>query len=371
MNKKIALIIIALIVIISAVSFFGYYSQKQKGQAVPSATLPASDDKEIAKAVTDEIDAAEWVLYENEQYGYALKYPAGWKIGTTFGADPATFSAPSFTPENCFESEDGICPRFSIGNIHEIEAGETIENDINLDATSRVITKKDITIGGEDASFIEYYHATYGRRDGRMGLVRQEMKVIRDGVMYRFYIEEYSADIEKIRTSADWKYGKIFDAMLASFTFISSSDREEEGVSYINNDFGFIVSLPEIWEGYQVSVQRDQGDDKHTYIYFLMPTADKNSAAFDKNTGKLVYGLADIFAITVTDLAFWNTALVSEECQKNPTPDCPDEKSVVGKDDQYVFSATYGNGTLPEDALKFKEGSSAANFLNGKFQLLN
>jgi putative hemolysin len=143
------------------------------------------------------------------------------------------------------------------------------------------------------------------------------------------------------------------------------------GIIYTNTDYGFQVTLPKGWEKYQVSVQRDKGDDKHTYFYFMLPTSDKSwIGSYNKNTGKSIAGMVDIFVITANDLATWNKDLNSTECKENPNPSCPYEGSVVAKNNQYVFDAGYGNGLLPPDVEKFRSAKSAQEFLNGKFKLL-
>jgi putative hemolysin len=142
-------------------------------------------------------------------------------------------------------------------------------------------------------------------------------------------------------------------------------------IIYTNTDYGFQVSLPKSWEKYQVSIQRDKGDDKHTYFYFMLPTSDKDwLGSYDKNTGKAIPGMVDIFVITANDLATWNKDLNSTECKENPNPSCPYEGSVVAKNNKYVFDAGYGNGLLPPDVDKFRSAKSAEEFLNGKFKLL-
>jgi putative hemolysin len=141
---------------------------------------------------------------------------------------------------------------------------------------------------------------------------------------------------------------------------------------YKNNEFNFSVTLPKEWEKYQVSIQKDKGDDKHTYIYFMMPTAEKSwTGSYDKNTGGVIPGMADIFVITANDLSTWNKDLNSKECKENPNPSCPYEGSVLAKNSKYVFDASYGNGLLPPDVQKFRAGDSAIKFLAGRFKLLD
>jgi hypothetical protein len=143
-------------------------------------------------------------------------------------------------------------------------------------------------------------------------------------------------------------------------------------IIYKNTDYRFQVTFPKGWEKYQVSIQRDKGDDKHTYFYFMLPTTDKSwNGSYDKNTGGLIPGMVDIFVITANDLATWNKDLNSTECKQNPNPSCPFEGNVIAKNGKYVFDASYGNGLLPPDVQKFRVGKSAFEFLSGKFKFLD
>lgn len=367
---------VAIPIVLFIAGLIGFiFWMKGKDAAQPVVQNAVQEEKKTKSE--EKVDTSAWKLYQNTAYGYELKYPANWEIGTTFGANPATFSAPSFSLPNC-STEGGICPNFSVGNVHEITAGETVKSDINFGPNDRMIAEKSMKISGEDASFVEYYQANYGHPDGQMGLVRQEMKVIHSGTLYRIYIDEKNPDMSKIKTSADWQYEKTFEAILASFKFIDRAVGvgypapivAAEEVLYANQEFGFSVALPEGWENYKVSVQQDKGDDKHTYIYFLMPSTDKSAGYYDKGTGKIVPGFSEIFVIVATDLATWNKDANSKECLENPNPDCPDANDVLAKNGKYVFSASYGNGVIaPKDVQKFIEGTSAAKFLSGKFQL--
>jgi hypothetical protein len=161
----------------------------------------------------------------------------------------------------------------------------------------------------------------------------------------------------------------LFQKVFANFKAIGN--KVASSLIYKNTDYGFQVALPKGWEKYQVSIQWDKGDDKHTYIYFMLPTANKSwVGSYNRNTGKTIPGMVDIFVITANDLNTWNKDLNSTECQENPNPSCPYEGSVVARNNKYVFDASYGNGLLPPDVEKFRSAKSAQEFLTGKFQLL-
>ena len=376
MNHKILSIIVAvsvlIVLVLGYIFFIGDINKKNVPTSDPTSSEKKSETKSIAKAV----DTSNWKIYKNETFGYELKYPADWEIGTIFGADPYTFSAPDFSPANRSENVKTI-PSFSISSIHKIAEGETVETNMPLgNPDGKIIEKKLIKIDGRDAMFAEYFKSGYGEKDSKVGRVQQQIKVIDAGVTYFFEMQEYNREKEFSESSASWENKEIFQAILDSFKFLENNQVNitlsggiTEGTLYTNEDFGFSVNLPVGWEKYKVSIQQDKGDDKHTYIYFLMPTTDKNVGYFDKKTGKIVLGFAEIFVVTATDLATWNKDASSKECLENPNPECPDAGSVLDKNDKYVFTANYGNGILPKDVQKFVESGSAAKFLSGKFKL--
>jgi hypothetical protein len=377
MNKKLSIVVISLLVLIigglSALLFLFYRQNKAISPAVETKA------EEAKKAVVAEkIDTSGWKLYRNETFGYELKYPSDWVIGTTFGADPYSFSAPDFSPAKNYSDGLQTIPSFSISSIHKIDEGEMVEMGMPLgNPDGRIIKKQWIKIDGRDAFFVEYLKNGYGDPNGKVGRVQEQIKVIDSGVAYYIDMQEYTQDEKLLESSAAWENNATFQAILDSFHFLENnkvkitlSGVASKEIFYTNKDFGFSVALPEGWEKYQVSVQQDKGDDKHTYLYFLMPTTDKNAGYFDKKTGKVVKGLAEIFVITATDLATWNKDANSQECLENPNPSCPDVQGVIGKNSHYVFEASYGNGLLPKDVQKFVESGSAAKFLADKFKLL-
>lgn len=228
MNKKISIALVFFIIVLVGGLLTFLFLIGERNQVMTSEVSILVKEKNTSKIV-DEIDVIDWKTYRNTAYNYELKYPANWEIGTTFGADPQTFSAPNFSPNNCFDSD--ACPSFAIGNVHEIAENEIIEKEITLNSDDRLISKGEIEISGEKAFFVEYYQTNYGRRDGEMGLVRQELSIIHNNTMYRFYIDEYNSDINKIKTSADWRYKKVFEHMLASFVFIETEKQNSISAS--------------------------------------------------------------------------------------------------------------------------------------------
>ena len=64
--------------------------QESDGQEAEKTAVEAGD----MSTSTDEIDTSDWQTYRNEEYGFEVKYPKGWKYDLT---DGVTFE----NPDNC------------------------------------------------------------------------------------------------------------------------------------------------------------------------------------------------------------------------------------------------------------------------------
>lgn len=373
MNKYIStglgVTIIILVAIISAGAFY-FFGQKEN--LFPTPISPIATVSNGSKACTEEAkicpdgsavgrtgtncefaacpgksaaDISGWKTYQSAEFGYEIKYPA-------------SFGEP-FSPHNIgnpiaivSEKTPGLSMQvqfflIAFGPINNLEEAYKIST---RGSSYQEKYKKDAVFNGMPA--IEYAGINNSKN------VHALVGVL-NGEFFDLIIESNNYP----------EMDDLFQQVFANFKAIGNE--AANSLIYKNTDYGFQVTLPKGWEKYQVSVQWDKGDDKHTYFYFMLPTSDKSwLGSYDKNTGKAIPGVADIFVITATDLATWNKDLNSKECQENPNPSCPYEGSVVAKNSQYVFDAGYGNGLLPLDVQSFKSAKSAQEFLTGKFKLL-
>jgi hypothetical protein len=216
MNRKIsAVFAITVILLVGGFLAFVFSWQCNIKEATPSVV------QKVIKA-NKEIDTSNWKLYQNKIYGYEIKYPEDWKIITLGNVEPETFSAPDFQSPECFEKIGKTCSDLMVGNIHKIEKGETIESDIPLGAGSnyRLISKKPMKVGGEDAVFVEYFQPGYGRRNGTMGVARQQIKVIHESTSYLISLDEENDGIKVLDSSKYWKNADVFDTIITSFEFL-------------------------------------------------------------------------------------------------------------------------------------------------------
>jgi hypothetical protein len=117
---------------------------------------------------------------------------------------------------------------------------------------------------------------------------------------------------------------------------------------YTNAEYGFQITIPEGYAGWKAMVEKDYGGKGITYIHMIFPTKDpqwKTMAEENFVTHEKFPGYSSIFAFTVWDKDVFEKA--SKECEKNPTPDCPD--TVLGKNSKYVIDVSTGNGVPPKD----------------------
>ncbi len=195
---------------------------------------------------TNESNTSGWKIYQNKSFGYEIKYPADWKILTLGNVPAETFSAPTFQSPECYSKESGICSSFEVGSIHKVEAGETIESGIPLGAGSnfRIIENKLMKIGGENVNFVEFYQAGYGRRNGEIGKVRQQIKMIHDGNAYVISLDEENDSIKILDSSKYWKNKAVLEAMAETFRF---ADAKENMVGNDKDEHGCIGSAGYSW----------------------------------------------------------------------------------------------------------------------------
>jgi hypothetical protein len=228
MDRKFINYFIAITLILIASFLILLYLIGKQEQAAEPLVQPISKDKVSRTASPEKVNTADWKLYQNKKYGYEMKYPADWEISTLNNVPADDFSAPSFYSSKSYENGSKSHPELMIGNIHKIESRETIETNLPLGAGSDyiLIDKKPMEIGGRDAMFVEYFQASYGRTNGKMGKARQQIKVINNGTSYLISIDEEDEDIDVLDSSKLWKNKAIFDAILESFRFLNSNQKK-------------------------------------------------------------------------------------------------------------------------------------------------
>lgn len=263
----VATVIIIIIVTVTA-GIIGWMFTKKSQAPISQPTIQSINQKTTSETKNiEEIDTSNWKLYQNIKFGYEIKYPADWEIGTLNNVPAEDFSAPYFAPK----SSEKIHPNLMVGNIHKIDANETIETDLPLGAGSdyKLIDKKLIKVGGKDAAFVEYFQSGYGRKNGQTGMVRQQIKVINGDISYRIFLDEENEDINVLDSSKLWKETAILQAMLDSFRFLETNDINDpsyeekseqfQKIVYSNSKYQFNLELPATWQGYKVSEPGNDG----------------------------------------------------------------------------------------------------------------
>jgi len=96
MNKKITILISSLVIIavLAVVSFWVVKSVGNRWQVVnknQNTNQNVNTDQNDNQPDNGEIDTSDWLTYNNEEYGYSIKYPKGWTMrefpGTKTGAE--------------------------------------------------------------------------------------------------------------------------------------------------------------------------------------------------------------------------------------------------------------------------------------------
>jgi hypothetical protein len=117
---------------------------------------------------------------------------------------------------------------------------------------------------------------------------------------------------------------------------------------YINNDYGFQITIPAGYPDWKAMVEKDYGGKGITYIHIIFRTKDSQwSGTGEENfvTHEKFPGYASIFAFTVWEKDVYKQTV--EDCKKEPNPGCPSK--ILGENSQYVFDISLGNGVPPKD----------------------
>lgn len=215
-NRNLGAIIIFGVVVVGIVLAFMFQTRsnvKTNEPLIQNVTHPTEAVKII--------DTSSWKLYRNKKFGYEMKYPPDWEITTLGNAPAESFSAPSFSPAS-FTDKVKIRPDLMIENIGKISKNETLETNMPLGAGSdfKLIDKKFMKVDGRDALLVEYFQTSYGRKNGKMGMVRQEIKVINGDISYLISMDEENEDIAILDSSKLWTNTAIFESMVGSFKFL-------------------------------------------------------------------------------------------------------------------------------------------------------
>jgi hypothetical protein len=111
------------------------------------------------------------------------------------------------------------------------------------------------------------------------------------------------------------------------------SASQPDKVVYENKEFGFSLELPVSWEGYRV--EQIQGGYK-----MLLPTRDKEFRDESTMTSDGI-SYATVAILNLEDVSSWEYRKNTPDCKLHPgsgTLDCPNEKKVIIKTDNTVFS---------------------------------
>jgi hypothetical protein len=167
-------------------------------------------------------------------------------------------------------------------------------------------------------------------------------------------LEQFMTEVHGLVSSI-----KISDNQTVSQTVGDTSDSQ----TYRNDEYGFQVTVPSSLGSYKTMVEKDYGGTGVTYVHFIFPTKETMQ---EENfvTHEKFPGYVSLFALTAyTKDAY---AKAAADCQKNPTPDCPDDK--MGENNKYIFTVRPANGNAPDD-LSAVQDQIMSGSLGGKLNL--
>ena len=103
-------------------------------------------------------------------------------------------------------------------------------------------------------------------------------------------------------------------------------------IAYLNDQYGFSMTLPQSWKAYKIKTLA--ADGVVAYLYFEMPTIDDFPASSSNDLGYF-----SPFALGVYTPSQWTTI----EAEGGPIP------TVVSQTSKYVFTWSHANGMSPSD----------------------
>jgi len=144
MNKKITILISSLVVIalLAVVSFWVVWDRGDNGGNINENQNNNENSNINENGLSNgEIDTSNWLTYENEEYGYSIKYPNDWNIREI----PDTKTGARFTRDNCTALIDiGGATEFYINEPFDKyvkhAAPNEIENYESLNSLEKIIT---------------------------------------------------------------------------------------------------------------------------------------------------------------------------------------------------------------------------------------
>lgn len=119
-------------------------------------------------------------------------------------------------------------------------------------------------------------------------------------------------------------------------TTATATDTSTAWKTYTNTTYDFSLTFTDSWKGYTVYEKAGDGNAVK-YLYFQMPTTDKNWAPGTTATA----GNASVFAVAVYTTSSWATELA--ELQANGL-----DVTTIGKNSDYVFTGSPAQD-LPSD----------------------
>ena len=239
-KKELPIIFIGLSVVI-AVLVLGW-TVFVKTEVVAPVWVPVVDNRLKDKT-------ADWLTYENEKYGYNVKYPKDWNF-EKLNKDKKVRIEKVLPEINSMGGHDfGSISIEVLNNININSLEQWIEQNYLVAVSQELKFKKEITIDNQKGIYREIANSVSGG-------YQNDAFIVVGNKMYKMNIDIFIADPE-----IQNEYQTIIESVINSFKFINPYDIVSDGVddndiseidtsnwkTYRNEEYGFEMKYPKFY----------------------------------------------------------------------------------------------------------------------------
>ncbi len=230
----------------------------------------------VSPSPSPEFDTSNWQTYRNEEYGFEVKYPAGWEIGTgSVTSYPQNnnrtlaikFFEPLYLIESQFPGPQGEFLFEVYRNTQVLSLNAWIDAFQLRNPSGGTLLRENtaFSLSGINARKLLFFS---------FDSTWNSILVSTNDYVFSLSYYDYAGN----DPSADF-HRDIYDQILSTFKFIEP-DATANWKTYRNEQYGFEVQLP---VGWLVEKERDE-------LHFLSPRAQEGKKLYEQEKKKLYAG---------------------------------------------------------------------------------